>query len=133
MVLSMVSTAFCVAFAALYRIIDDRVVYNFMIFLRGFELAIFAAAALVFLLMAVVIMLRKAKRLPGAYEVKIFDLDGNQVKVDGLRNFFSTYDAAESYARSYSVTYCSQYRFRVVGVEDGRGAIGSQNPLDISG
>ena len=60
-------------------------------------------------------------------------MSGKITTLDGLRVNFATYDAAESYARSYSVTYCGQYRFRVVGVEDGRGAIGSQNPLDISG
>src|SRR5687768_10841965 len=116
MVFSVVTTALYVFFSSLYRALDDRIVYNFMVVVRSFEVAIFVGAAIVFLLMAVAILLRKAKRLPPAYELKVTDLDGNQVRVDGLRNRFSTYDAAESYARFYTASYAGQYHFKVVGL-----------------
>ena len=86
MVFSLISTALYTFFNTLYRALDDRVVYNLVVFVRGFEVAIFVGGATVFLLMAVVIMLRKAKRLPAAYEVKVIDINGNQVSIDGLRN-----------------------------------------------
>ena len=116
MVLSVISTALYVFFSTLYRAFDDHIVFNFMVFVRGFEVAIFVGCAMVFLLIAVGVMLRTAKRLPAAYKVKVIDLDGNPVKVDGLRNDFSTYDAAESYARFYAASYVGQYRFKVVGL-----------------
>ena len=52
-----------------------------------------------FLLIAVGVALRQAKRLPRSYVIEIFDLDGRRALVDGLRRTFSTYDAAESYVR----------------------------------
>ena len=116
MFLSTISGAFHFVFSALYRGLTDQVTNNFTSFARGFETFIFAAAAIVFLLMVAGIVLRRAKRLPAAYEVKVIDLDGNQVRVDGLRNIFLTYDAAESYARSYSANYAGQYRFKVFGL-----------------
>jgi hypothetical protein len=47
--------------------------------------------------------------------VEIIDVDGRRALVDGLRRTFSTYDAAEGYARFYQQTYDCQYRFKVVG------------------
>ena len=87
-----------------------------MHFVRGFEVAIFVAGALIFLHMAVATMLRKAKRLPAGYELKVIDLYGNQVSVDGHRKNFSTSEAAESFARFYAASYAGEYRFKVVGI-----------------
>jgi hypothetical protein len=35
-----------------------------------------------------------------------------------LRQIFSTYDAAESYARFYQDIYKDQYKFRVSGIKE---------------
>lgn len=66
--------------------------------------------------MTVWITLRTArKQLPRTYEIRILDLDGREVEVDGLRQAFSTYAAAKSFAEQYGKTYVDQYRFRVIG------------------
>jgi hypothetical protein len=46
--------------------------------------------------------------------VEIVDVYGQPVSIDGVRQAFKTYDAAESYARMYRQNF-SQYKFRVVG------------------
>jgi hypothetical protein len=41
---------------------------------------------------------------------------GRETVIDGLRQTFATYDAAESYARWYREIYgAQQYKFRVIG------------------
>jgi hypothetical protein len=98
-----------------YRAIDQYLISNFLTFAKGFEVAITLSAAILFLLIAVGVAIRQAKRLPRSYLIEIIDLDGRLASVDGLRQTFSTYDAAESYARFYQKMYERQYRFKVVG------------------
>ena len=50
--------------------------------------------------------------------LQIIDLDGREAAVDGLRQIFSTYDAAESYARLYRKAYANQYTFKVTGIRE---------------
>jgi hypothetical protein len=102
-------------FSHVYRFFDQYLVTHVLTFIRGFEFAIIMMAATIFVLIAVGIMLRQLRRLPKSYSVDIRDLDGRQVTIDGLRQRFSTYDAAESYARYYRQTYDRQYTFKVVG------------------
>ena len=59
-----------------------------MIFVRGFEIAIFVIAAMVFLLIAISITLMSAKKLPTTYKIEVIDLDGRQVSVDCLMHTF---------------------------------------------
>ena len=49
------------------------------------------------------------------------DIYGKDAKIDGLRDIFSTYDAAESYARKYRRICGNQYHLRVKGVHRERG------------
>jgi hypothetical protein len=101
--------------ASIYKTLNQHLVGNFLLFIRGFEVAIFVIVAIIFLLIAVSIALRKLKRLPQTYEIQILDLDGKEAIIDGLRQVFHTYDAAESFARQYRKTYANQYQFKVIG------------------
>lgn len=69
---------------------------------QGFEIAIFMA-------------IRQSKRLPKSYFMEVVDLDGRKTTVDDLGHIFSTYEAAESYARFYRKMYDKQYVFKVIG------------------
>jgi hypothetical protein len=71
-------------------------------------------ASAIFILMVVGITIRQVRRLPTSYAIEICDLDDRKTSIDGLRQTFSTYDAAESYARYYRQMYDRQYTFRVV-------------------
>ena len=98
-----------------YRVLDQYLVTNFFAFIKGFEVAIFMTIAIIILLIAVGTALRQLKRLPKSYFIEITDLTGRKAKVEGLRQIFSTYEAAESYARFYGKLYERQYTFKVVG------------------
>lgn len=115
MIFDVIYAVFNFVFSVIYRTLNQQLVNNFLTFVRGFEFAIILMAAIIFLLIAVSIMLRRARTLPHSYEIQIFDLDGREVTIDGLRQAFSTYDAAESFARQYQKTYVNQYRFKVIG------------------
>ena len=52
------------------------------------------------------------------YAIEIVDHYGNKTAVEGLRVIFTTYDAAESYARFYRDIYKDQYNFRVTGIKE---------------
>jgi len=102
-------------FAYSYKVLDQYLVANVMAFVRGFEFAIFLIVTLIFVLIAVRITIRHLRQLPKSYVIEIIDLDGRPVSIDGLRQIFSTYEAAESYARVYRKNYDHQYRFKVIG------------------
>jgi hypothetical protein len=101
-----------------YKFLDQYVVTNFFAFIRGFEIAIFMTVAVIFLLITIGIAIRQLKRLPKSYFIEVTDLDGRKTTVDGLRLIFSTYEAAESYARYYSKMYDRQYAFKVIGSKE---------------
>lgn len=98
-----------------YRVLDQYLVANFFAFIKGFEVAIFMTAAIIILLIAVGAALRQLKRLPKSYFIEITDITGRKAKVEGLRQTFSTYEAAESYAQFYRKLYERQYTFKVIG------------------
>ena len=98
-----------------YKVIDQYLIANILAFVRSFEAAIVLIAAAVFLLIAVGIMIREAKRLPISYSIESRDLDGKPTSIDGLRHSCSTYDVAESYARYYRKLYERQYTFKISG------------------
>lgn len=115
MIFDVIYAVFNFVFSIIYRTLNQQLVNNFLIFVRGFEFAIILIAAVIFLLIVVSIVLRRARKLPHTYEIQIFDLDGREVTIHGLRQVFCTYDAAESFARQYQKTYVNQYRFKVIG------------------
>ena len=100
-----------------YKVLDQYLIANLLTFVRGFEVAVVLTLAMIFLLISVSVVIRRARRLPRSYIIEIIDLDGRRVYVDGLRQSFATYEAASSYARFYEKTYGHQYKFKVVGSE----------------
>ena len=107
------AAAIVVAYAWLYQNIASPV----GAFAKDFEFAAICTVTIIFVVASVVIMLRQAKKLPKSYAVEIIDVYGEKVSIDGVRQVFRTYDAAESYARMYRKNF-SQYRFKVVGLQE---------------
>lgn len=105
-------------FMSSYKVFDHYLIANVLAFVRGFEVAIFLTATVIFVLIAMGIAIRRARRLPKSYVIEIIDLDGRPALVEGLRQTFLTYEAAESYARLYRKTFERQYRFKVVGSKE---------------
>ena len=115
MIFEVIVALFARFFSDSYRFFDQYLVTNILAFVRGFEVAIFLMAAVIFLLVAVGITIRQVRRLPKSYSIEILDLDGRRSSIDGIRQTFSTYDVAESYTRYYRQTYNQQYTFKVIG------------------
>lgn len=86
-------------------------------FAKDFEFAAIVTVTVIFIMASMIIMLRQARKLPKSYAVEIIDVYGQHVSIDGVRQVFRTYDAAESYARLYRQNF-SQYRFKVVGLQE---------------
>jgi hypothetical protein len=103
------------SFGLMYTWLNSNIVSPFLAFTRGFEFAIIFIAAALFLATSVFVLLKQAKKLPKSYAIEIVDLYGENVSIDGVRQIFSTYDAAESYARFYRDKF-PQYKFKVVGL-----------------
>ena len=110
-------TIFVQAFSVAYSWLNQNFVNPFLAFTRGFEFAMIFTAAALFFLISVFLLLRQAKKLPESYFVEIIDLYGDKISIDGVRQTFTTHEAAESYARMYEGIFCHQYRFKVVGVK----------------
>jgi len=99
-----------------FKWLDQNLVSNFLSFIKGFEFAIIIIMAIFFLLVSVHIMIRQYKRLPKSYQIVVYDVFGRETTIDGIRQTFATYDAAESYARWYNEIYETQhYKFKVSG------------------
>ncbi|MGI0048344.1 MAG: hypothetical protein ACREAW_02290 [Nitrososphaera sp.] len=118
MLLDSVLTIFTQSFGLTYSWLNDNLIGPFLAFTRGFEFAIIFMAAALFFAISVFLLLKQAKKLPKSYTVEIVNVYGQVVSIDGVRQTFTTHDAAESYARMYRSNFGHQYRFRVVGVAD---------------
>ncbi|MGH9992275.1 MAG: hypothetical protein ACREAZ_06485 [Nitrososphaera sp.] len=118
MSLQIAISVFFQAFGLAYSWLDQNLVGPFLAFARGFEFAIIFAAATLFLLICIFVFLRRARKLPKSYFIDIVDLYGDRIEIDGVRQAFSTHEAAESYARMYRDSFGQQYRFKVVGTMD---------------
>jgi ABC-type transport system involved in cytochrome bd biosynthesis fused ATPase/permease subunit len=103
-----------IALAVTYSWLAHHLGEPFVAFAKDFQFATICAVTVIFIVISMFIMLRQAKKLPKSYVVEIIDVYGDKVSIDGVRQVFRTYDAAESYARMYRQSF-SQYRFRVVG------------------
>ena len=101
MLIESVPTIFVQAFALTYSWLNENLVSPFVAFTRGFEFALIFMAAALFFAISVFLLLRQAKKLPKSYTIKIVNLYGELVSIDGVRQTFATHDAAESYARMY--------------------------------
>ena len=104
------------AFVIVYRFLNHSLVGPFFNFAKGVEFVIALGLAVAFFLLSVAITLRQAKRLPDSYAIEVSDIFGRSSTVEGVRLSFTTYSAAESYARLYRETYNGQYQFKVIGM-----------------
>jgi hypothetical protein len=118
MLLQSILAIFTQSFGLTYSWLNDNLISPFLAFTRGFEFAVIFMAAALFFAISVFLLLKQAKKLPKAYTIEIVDVYGQVVSIDGVRQAFTTHDAAESYARMYRSNFGHQYRFRVVGVAD---------------
>ena len=103
------------AFGVSYAWLDQNLIGPVLSFARGFEFAVVCAAAILFFLISMFLIMKQAKKLPKSYSLEITDIYGEKVDIDGVRQAFATYDVATSYARMYRHSFGSQYKFRVVG------------------
>jgi hypothetical protein len=116
MIFNIIISAADKALTFTFRWLDQNFISNFLNFVKGFEFAIIAIVALFFLLVSAYMMMRQYRRLPKSYDIVVYDVCGRKTVIDGLRQTFATYDAAESYARWYSELYGGQqYKFKVIG------------------
>jgi hypothetical protein len=101
-----------------YRWLNDNMLAHILAFSKEFGAIIVFISAVIFLLIAVYLIMKQARRLPSSYIIETFDTDGNQTTIPELRVKFSTYHAATSYAQFYASTFRDRYKFRVIGVKD---------------
>jgi hypothetical protein len=87
-----------------------------MKFVKGFKHIVILIAAIAFLLIITLIIIRQVKKLPLSYAILILDNHGDKIILPDLRLNFRKYEVAESYAQFYRDMYGQQYKFRVVGI-----------------
>jgi hypothetical protein len=105
------------AFGISYAWLNQYLVDPVLSFARGFEFAIVCAAAVLFFLISMALVIRQARKLPKSYAIEITDVYGKKVAIDGVRQEYTTHDVAESFARMYR-TSLGLYKFRVVGTNE---------------
>lgn len=113
----MVVTVLVQAFGISYAWLNQYLVDPVLSFARGFEFAIVCAAAVLFFLISMALVIRQARKLPQSYAIEITDIYGKKVEIDGVRQEYTTYDVAESFARMYRTSF-GLYKFRVVGTNE---------------
>jgi len=116
--LELILAVFVKVFTIAYKWLHDCLVVYFVNFVKGFEMAIIVIAVISFLLFNLFLTIKYLRKLPKYYAIEIVDTYGNKAAVEGLRVLFTTYDAAESYARFYQDIYKDQYKFRVTGLKE---------------
>jgi hypothetical protein len=104
----------------LYRWFEQYVLNYLINFGKGFEQVFVMLAIITFLLITVILLIKKAKKLPKYYVIEIVDIFGRTIILEGLRVNFRTYDAAKSYSQFYSTLFGEPYRFQVTGSRPSR-------------
>ena len=70
-----------------------------MKFVKGFKHIVILIAAIAFLLIIMLIIIRQVKKLPLSYAILILDNHGDKIILPDLRLNFRKYEIAESYAQ----------------------------------
>jgi hypothetical protein len=118
MLFELIITIFIKVFIITSKWLHDNLVAYLLNLAKGFELLIIVIAVVSFLLFNLFLTMIHLRKLPKYYVIEIVDAYGNKTAVEGLRVIFTTYDAAESYARFYQDIYKDQYKFRVTGLKE---------------
>jgi hypothetical protein len=108
----------------LYRWFSENLVSHFMTFSKEFGALVVFVSAVAFLLIAVYLIMKQAKKLPNRYVLEPFDQDGMKTVIPELRITFGTYQAAASYAEMYTKLFKYKYKFRLLGIKDNVSALG---------
>ena len=108
----------------LYKWLSENLLAHVMTFGKEFSAIMVFMSAVVFLLIAVYLIMKQAKRLPKCYVVEAYDQSGNKTVIPELRVTFGTYQAAASYAEFYTKLYEHRYKFRLLGIRDNISVIG---------
>lgn len=106
------------SFDFLYKWLSENLLAHFLTFTKEFGAVIVFISAVVFLLIAVYLIMKQARRMPKHYSIETFDANGNPAIIPELRVTFATYQAAASYAQFYTTLYGDMYKFRLLGIKD---------------
>ena len=94
-----------------YRLFGDTIPSIFWIHLKEIGAALIMLAVFVF---AVAWLIRaKPHKKPQRYLIKVFDIFGQEFKIEGIRTEFKTHDVAWSFMKHYKKSY-SLYNFALV-------------------
>lgn len=102
-------------FSILYTWLDHNIVDSVLNFSKAFGNMVVLMGVVIFFLVIVYITIKNLKKLPKFYMIKIIDINGNDIILEGIRTRFLTYDAAKHYSEFYENIYKKQYKFHVVG------------------
>jgi hypothetical protein len=105
-------------FGIAYAWLNNNLISPLISLGRGFEIAFIFLVSLVFFFVSLFVLMKQAKRLPKSYMIKITDVYGKETALDGLRQVFSTHEAAESFAKMYQDNFGSHIGYKVVGIKD---------------
>ena len=100
-------------FNFIYKLFEQYFVNNFVNFGRGFEQLLVMLAVTIFVLITILILIKRVKKLPRSYVIVVLDSLGKKIILKDLRVKFSTYNADISYSQFYRALYGGQYVFRV--------------------
>jgi hypothetical protein len=101
-----------------YKWLNENLLAHVLTFSKEFGAVVVLISAIIFLLMAVYLIMKQARRLPASYAIRTFDTEGNPTIIPDLRVTFATYQAAASYAQFYAKLYGHKYLFKVLGIRD---------------
>lgn len=106
-----IGTAVAAFSSFVYRLFGDTIPTVFWMHLKEVGAALIMLAVFVF----AVAWLLKAKphKKPQHYFVKVFDLFGQEFKIEGMRTEFKTHDVAWSFMKNYKKSY-PLYNFALV-------------------
>ena len=99
----------------LYTWLDHNIVESILNFSKVFGNMLVVMGVIIFFLIVVYITIKNVRKLPKFYVIKVMDMNGNDIIVEGIRTQFLTYDAAKHYSEFYEDIYKKQYKFHVVG------------------
>ncbi|MGI0047103.1 MAG: hypothetical protein ACREBB_07955 [Nitrosotalea sp.] len=107
----LIGTSVAIFSSFVYRLFADTIPSIFWVHLKEIGAALIMMAVFVF----AIAWLLKAKphKKPTRYLVKVFDVFGQEFKIEGIRSEFKTHDVAWSFMKQYKKSY-PLYNFALV-------------------
>lgn len=108
---ALIGTSVATFSSFVYHLFGDTIPSFCWVYLKEIGAALIMFAVFVF---AISWILRaKPHKRPARYFIKVFDIFGQETKIDGLRNDFKTHDVAWSFMKQYKKSY-PLYNFALV-------------------